>query len=129
MTGRQKNTIVLGSGEKVQPEQLEAVLFEHPFIKEGCVVGVSADKGLVSGTEEVCVVAVVTHEAIDHCAAHEISLQQLVEQIIQQRARQLAPCERPTRILLRKEPLPRTSTRKVRRPDVCRWVCVEGALL
>ena len=36
ISGRKKNVIVLGSGKKVQPEELEAVLFEHPDIEEGC---------------------------------------------------------------------------------------------
>ena len=128
VSGRKKNTIVLGSGKKVQPEELEEVLFEHPFIEEGCVVGVPAEQGIVSGTEEVCAVAVATDEADRYCAEHEMNLEQLVEQIVQERARRFSPGERPTRVLLRKDPLPRTSTRKVRRPDICRWVSTQGVL-
>ncbi|MDJ0908623.1 MAG: AMP-binding protein [Woeseiaceae bacterium] len=128
VTGRRKNTIVLGSGKKVQPEELEETLFEHPFIEEGCVVGVSAEKGIVSGSEEVCAVAVTTDAADRYCAEHAMELEQLVEQIVQARARRFSPSERPTRVVVRKEPLPRTSTRKVRRPDVCRWVSAQGVL-
>ena len=111
---------------KVQPEELETVLFESRYIEEGCVVGVAADKGVVSGTEEVCAVAVASDEANRYCAEHEITVQQLVEQIIERRARRLSPSERPTRVVLRKEPLPRTSTRKVRRPDISRWVTTKA---
>ncbi len=128
VTGRRKNTIVLGSGKKVQPEELEEVLFEHPFIEEGCVVGVAAEQGIVTGSEEVCAVAVATNAADRYCAEHSIDLEELVEQVIKERARRLSPSERPTRVVLRKEPLPRTSTRKVRRPDICRWVSTQGVL-
>ncbi len=128
VTGRKKNTIVLGSGKKVQPEELEEVLFEHPFIEEGCVVGVSAEKGIVSGTEEVCAIAVATDAADRYCSEHALDLEQLVEQIIEERARRFSPSERPTRVVVRKEPLPRTSTRKLRRPDICRWVSNQGVL-
>ncbi len=125
VSGRQKNTIVLANGKKVQPEELEAVLFEHPFIDEGCVVGVAGNRGLASGSEEVCAIAVANEAAIRYCAAHKLDLQDLVDEIIRERAQRFSAFERPTRICVRSEPLPRTSTRKVRRPEVCRWVSAE----
>lgn len=122
VSGRKKNTIVLANGKKVQPEELEAVLFEHPFIAEGCVVGVEGRTGLARGTEEVCAIAVATEAAIRYCATHDYNLQQLVADVIREQAQHFAPGERPTRIYLRREPLPRTSTKKVRRPEISRWV-------
>ena len=38
VNGRNKNIIVLGSGKNVHPEELEAVLFDHADIQEGCIV-------------------------------------------------------------------------------------------
>ena len=123
--GRRKNIIVLGNGKKVQPEELENVLFAHPYIEEGCVV---AGSDVVDGAEEVCVVAVAADTAVSYCREHAENLAELVRRVIESQARSLAPSKRPTRIFLRTEPLPRTSTRKVRRPEVCRWLIEQGAL-
>ena len=122
--GRQKNIIVLGNGKKVQPEELENVLFEHPYIEEGCVV---AAQGNDDCAEEVCAIAVATEAAVRYCRDHAANLGDIVRRIIEMQSRNLAPAKRPTRIYLRSEPLPRTSTRKVRRPDVRRWLSQQGA--
>jgi long-chain acyl-CoA synthetase len=122
VTGRKKNTIVLGSGMKVQPEELEAVLFETPWIEEGCIVGVTGKQGLMEGSEEVCAIVVATDTAVAHCAAHARNLGEFVSHVVEQQAQGIAPCKRPTRVYLYEEPLPRTSTRKVRRPEVCEWL-------
>ena len=34
ITGRKKNLIILSGGENVSPEEIEAKLYEYPFIKE-----------------------------------------------------------------------------------------------
>jgi long-chain acyl-CoA synthetase len=39
ITGRTKHAIVLGSGERVEPEPIEMVLQESPYIQEAVVVG------------------------------------------------------------------------------------------
>ena len=129
VSGREKNVIVLGSGKKVQPEELEAVLFENPWIEEGCVVGATGEHGLLEGSEEVCAIAVATEAAVMHCAEHTKNLREFVSHIVEQRAQSIAPYERPTRIYLREEPLPRTSTRKIRRPEVCEWLSNRGAMI
>lgn len=128
ITGREKNVIVLGSGKKVQPEELEAVLFEHPYIEEGCVVGAIAHAGLMKDSEEVCAIAVATDEAIRRCAARAEDLGDTIRHIVEQRALKFAPGKRPTRIVLRTESLPRTATRKIRRPNVRQWLYDEAAL-
>ena len=129
ISGRKKNVIVLGSGKNVQPEELEATLFEHPDIQEGCVVGTVASKGLLKGSEEVCAVAVASDDAIRRCSKESEDINETVRHIIEQRALGLSPCKRPTRIVLRMDPLPRTSTRKVRRLDLQNWLTHEGVLM
>lgn len=129
VSGREKNVIVLGNGKKVQSEELEAVLFDNRWIEEGCVVGRLGDQGLMQGAEEVCAIAVATDAAVRHCAETAESLCEFITRIVQQRAQSVAPCKRPTRIYLRDEPLPRTSTRKVRRPEVCKWLSNRGLLI
>lgn len=39
ITGRMKNAIVLRSGERVEPEPIEAVVQESPYVQEAVVVG------------------------------------------------------------------------------------------
>jgi long-chain acyl-CoA synthetase len=129
ISGRKKNVIVLGSGKNVQPEELEATLFEHPDIQEGCVVGTVASKGLLKGSEEVCAVAVASDDAIRRCSKESEDIKETLRHIIEQRALQLSPCKRPTRIVLRMDPLPRTSTRKVRRLDLQNWLTHQGVLM
>lgn len=128
ISGRKKNVIVLGSGKKVQAEELEAVLFEHPDIEEGCVVGAIAHEGLMQGCEEVCAIAVASDEAVRRCTNGGEDLCETIQHIIEVRARNVAPGKRPTRIVLRTDSLPRTSTRKVRRPNVRQWLCNEAAM-
>ncbi len=128
ISGRKKNVIVLGSGKKVQPEELEAVLFEHPDIEEGCVVGVVASEGLMKDSEEVCAIAVASDQAVQRCGERSEDLGDTVRRVIKQQALKVSPGKRPTRIVLRTEPLPRTSTRKIRRPNVRQWLSEEAAL-
>ena len=128
ISGRKKNVIVLGSGKKVQPEELEAVLFEHPDIEEGCVVGVVASEGLMKDSEEVCAIAVASDQAVQRCAERSEDLDDTVRRVIEQQALKVSPGKRPTRIIVRTEPLPRTATRKIRRPNVRQWLSEEAAL-
>jgi long-chain acyl-CoA synthetase len=127
VSGRKKNTIVLGSGKKVQPEELEAALFDHPDIREGCVVGMPARRGIEQGSEEVCAIVVAGDSAIRRCAGNAGDLEQAVRRLVQQRALELPAFKRPTRIIVCSHPLPRTSTRKVKRP-VVRCHLAQGAV-
>jgi long-chain acyl-CoA synthetase len=45
LTGRETSRIVLPSGEKVYPEDLEQKLNAHPLVLEACVVGVKREEG------------------------------------------------------------------------------------
>jgi long-chain acyl-CoA synthetase len=118
VTGRNKNTIVLGSGKKVQPEELEAVLFDDPDVREGCVIGMPATRGILKDSEEVCAIVVASDDAIRRCAQRAEDLELTLRGVVERRALSLAPFKRPTRIIVCRDPLPRTATRKVRRPQV-----------
>ena len=122
IAGRKKNVIVLGNGKKVQPEAIESVLFAHPDILEGCVVGATAQRTILEGTEEVCAIVVPTPELVAGYADRQHALCRHLRDAITERSRNLARWQRPTRVLVRIEPLPRTATRKLRRPLVVRWV-------
>lgn len=118
VSGRRKSTIVLGSGKKVQPEELEALLFEHPDIREGCVIGLPATRGIEQGSEEVCAIVVASEAAVARYAGNAGELEATLRHIVGKRALGLPAYKRPTRVIVVSDPLPRTSTRKVRRPAV-----------
>ena len=118
VSGRRKNTIVLGSGQKVQPEELEALLFDDPDIREGCIIGMPATRGIEQGSEEVCAIVVASGSAVSRFAGNLEQLEPALRNIVQQRALVLPAFKRPTRIIVCSDPLPRTSTRKLRRPAV-----------
>ena len=58
VTGRAKELIVLESGKKVQPAEVEAVLQRSACFADVCVVGVASGSGRSAGAEQVCAVVV-----------------------------------------------------------------------
>lgn len=114
ITGRIKNMIVLSGGKKVFPEEVEAVLENNSNFAEVCVFGARRTSGAKDGTEEIMTVIVPTQEVFDKYS-DENELQQFINQEVKSLSVQLAPYKRPVNIVVRKEPLPRTSTRKVKR--------------
>jgi long-chain acyl-CoA synthetase len=122
VTGRLKNLIVLASGQKVQPEEVEAVLARSAAIKEVCVVPARARQGLLAGSEEACAV-VVPSEALLHAhGSGTQALRQAVEREVEARAAVLSPHKRPARALVHPGPLPRSVSLKVQRRPLVEWV-------
>ncbi|MFN0009250.1 MAG: AMP-dependent synthetase/ligase [Planctomycetota bacterium] len=117
VTGRLKSLIVLPTGKKVQPEEVEAVLAASPFIKEVCVLGCDAGSG-----EEVQAVAVPSETLLARAGTDTEKLREAIEADFAERARVLAAFKRPARIHVFARELPRTTTGKVRRRDVLRML-------
>jgi long-chain acyl-CoA synthetase len=130
ITGRSKYIIVLESGEKVHPDELEEKLGQSPLIEDICVVGRKArDK------TQVCAVVYPNYvEAQQRAQDRDLSLdreslQSLVAGEIEQQAAELAPYKRVSQVILTDTPLPKTPLRKVLREqmsddysfDVKRW--------
>lgn len=113
ITGRKKNLVVLGSGKKVQPEEVEASLEGSSLFKELCVVG----HARADGHEEVGCVVVPSDEATrEHDGGGE--LRHVLEEEVRRRSKALATYKRPTTILVCRADLPRTTTRKLKRRQV-----------
>ena len=125
INGRKKNIIVLGSGKKVHPEELEEILFDHPAIKEGCIIGVNAIQGLTAGSEEICAVVVPTDELQQQYVHALPQLKLQIEDIIGTQSRKLASWKKPAKIVLRLSDLPKTATRKVKRQVVKQQLLLE----
>jgi len=101
LEGRTGDMIIRG-GENVSPEEVEAVLYEHPDVLEAGVVGRDDDTW-----GEVAVAAVVVRHGSG--TGDEDLLDHVKDR--------LAPFKRPERIILVDE-LPRTSTGKLLRRDL-----------
>ena len=115
--GRDKNLIVLANGKKVHPEELEAVLFDHPAIKEGCIASVEARIGIQTGCAEICALVVPADDLLQSDISDDELTRQLAD-IVRQRAARLASWKRPTRVVLSRTELPKTATRKIKRGEI-----------
>ena len=116
LTGRSKYVIVLESGEKVHPDELEAVLAQSDLLQDLCVLGRELSNGRTTRTHVTAVVypsvevAQKRSGALDAAALHK-----LVDAEIDALCKQLAAYKRVTRIVLTDTPLPKTALRKVAR--------------
>lgn len=114
IVGREKDTIIDSSGKNVFPDEIEELYAGCPYVKELSVVGIPADHG---PGERVACLAVPDYEgaaATDEGLARD-QVRERVRAHFRESASKL-PFARRVKILhLWDEPLPRTSTRKVKR--------------
>ena len=120
--GRIKNMIVLGSGKKVHPEEVEAVLSHSALLKDVCVLGRTSKKNVSRGHEEVCAVAVPSDLLKNRCSNDRDPLTKEIGNEVTRLARQLAPYKRPTRVHVYSGDLPKTATLKVKRALLHQWL-------
>ena len=116
ITGRIKNMIVLNGGKKVFPEEVEAVLEKSNYASEVCVLGTSRTFGAKDGTEEVTAVIVPKPELYNSYSEEDID--RMIKLDVKSLSQRLAQYKRPTNIIISKDELPKTTTRKVKRKDV-----------
>lgn len=116
ITGRIKNMIVLNGGKKVFPEEVEAVLEKSNYVSEVCVLGTSRTFGAKDGTEEVTAVIVPKFELYNSYTEEDI--ERMIRLDVKSLSERLAQYKRPTNIIISKDELPKTTTRKVKRKDV-----------
>jgi long-subunit acyl-CoA synthetase (AMP-forming) len=119
ITGRIKNMIVLGGGKKIFPEEVEAVLETSNLIKELCVMSLTIKSGNKAGTEEVGVIICPSDE-LQKKTDEEIQ-KELENEVKKLSEANLASYKTPTVIVLHRDELPKTSTRKVKRKDLKEW--------
>ena len=122
ITGRIKNMIVLAGGKKVFPEEVESVLEKSEYLAECCVMGIHRSFGAKDGTEEVVAIVVPKEDLYKKYSEEEID--KLVKNDIKLLSTQLTQYKRPSSVIIKKEPLPRTTTRKVKRNEVKKLVTV-----
>lgn len=115
IVGRVKELIVLGGGKKVHPHEVEAVLSQSPLVKEVCVIGDTSAEGLHAGSEEVCAVVVPQGQ---EGASGPAPSDEAVRAEIKILCQRLAAFKRPSRLLIQREPLPRSASGEVERSRV-----------
>ena len=116
ITGRIKNMIVLSGGKKVFPEEVEAVLEKSPYFAEVCVLGVSRTFGAKDGTEDIAAVVVPSEDVLSKY--DDETVDKLCRDEVKRLSERLTPYKRPINIVVSRNPLPRTTTRKVKRKEV-----------
>ena len=119
ITGRIKNMIVLGGGKKIFPEEVEAVLENSELIKEVCVMSLTIKSGNKAGTEEVG--AIITPSDDLQKKTDEELQKELEAEVKKLSEANLASYKTPTVVVLHRDELPKTSTRKVKRKDLLEW--------
>ena len=119
ITGRIKNMIVLGGGKKIFPEEVEAVLENSELIKEVCVMSLTIKSGNKAGTEEVGAI-ICPSDDLQKKSDEEIQAE-LEAEVKRLSDANLAPYKAPTVVVLHRDELPKTSTRKVKRKDLKEW--------
>ena len=122
ITGRIKNMIVLAGGKKVFPEEVEAVLEKSEYLAETCVMGLQRSFGAKDGMEEVVAIVVPKEELYKKHSEEEV--EKMVKNDIKVLSAQLTQYKRPSTVIIKKEPLPRTTTRKIKRNEVKQLVTV-----
>ncbi|HEX5069272.1 MAG TPA: AMP-binding protein [Vicinamibacterales bacterium] len=116
ITGRKKEIIVLSSGKNLYPEEIEAHYRRSAFIKELCVLGVS--KPGQPSAERLHAVVVPDEDVLR--AKGIVNLKELLRFEIETLSVQLPAHKRILSYDIWMQPLPRTTTGKIRRHEIQR---------
>ena len=118
ITGRKKEMIVLASGKNIYPEEIEAHYRQSAFVKEICVMGL-ADPGRPT-SERLYAVVVPDLDLLR--AKKMVNAGDIIRFEMEGLAAGLPPHKRVLGYDIWFEPLPRTTTQKIKRHEVERRV-------
>lgn len=113
IVGRTKDAIILPNGKNVYPEDLEPHYERSPAISEICVLGIQDNTSSFVGVEKLFAVVVPnfeylrTEDIVDVEGCIRIELEKL--------GGELPKYQRLRDFIVRSDPLPRTTTRKIQR--------------
>lgn len=111
ITGRKKEVIVLSSGKNIYPEEIEAQYAQSPFIKELCVVGMALPGE--PAAERLHAVIVPDLEVMK--TRKVVNMKEVLRFDIENVSVHLPAHKRILSYTIQMDPLPRTTTRKLKR--------------
>ncbi len=120
LTGRTKYIIVLESGEKVHPDEVEVKMQESALLTDCVVLAQTVRDGKTA-------VGMIVYPSVEEARRHslevgseltEASLRTMVTGDVDRLCKDIAGYKRVTRLEISDEPLPKTSLRKVARGQV-----------
>jgi long-chain acyl-CoA synthetase len=119
LTGRSKYIIVLESGEKVHPDEVEEKLAESLLLEDVCVLGRKArDKTQVAAVIYPNVESTLALLEKEGLEPSEEAVRRVVGGEVDRLMAHLAPYKRIGQILIADTPLPKTPLRKVARAEL-----------
>jgi long-chain acyl-CoA synthetase len=119
ITGRRKEMIVLSSGKNIYPEELEAQYLKSPFIREICVMGLTNRPG-EPFSERLHAVIVPNFDVLRERKI--VNAREVIRFDVENLSMELPSTKRILSFDLWPDPLPRTTTRKLKRFEIQRRV-------
>lgn len=117
VTGRKKEVIVLANGKNIYPDELETHYLQSPYIQEIAVIGISDAEARGERLHAVVV------PNFDYLKAKKIAnAREALRDQIAGLSNQLPKYKRLMSYQVQGEPLPRTTTRKIKRLELKRLV-------
>ncbi len=123
ITGRKKEVIILSSGKNIYPEEIEAQYVQSPFIKELCVLGLALPGE--PAAERLHAIIVPDLEVMR--ARKVVNMKEVLRFDIENISVHLPAHKRILSYTVQLEPLPRTTTKKLKRYEIERQVRVRRA--
>jgi long-chain acyl-CoA synthetase len=114
ITGRKKEVIILSSGKNIYPEEIEAQYAQSPFIQELCVVGTALPGE--PAAERLHAVIVPNLEVMRERKV--VNMKEVLRFDIENISVHLPAHKRILSYEIQMEPLPRTTTRKLKRFEI-----------
>jgi len=114
ITGRSKDVIVLANGENVYPEELETHYSKSACIKEICVIGLSEDGDPGGGVLH----GIVVPDMDEFRRRGQTAIMEMIRFEIENLSKQVPSYFRIHSLAVRMDPLPRTTTRKLKRFEI-----------
>ncbi|HSM86414.1 MAG TPA: AMP-binding protein [Candidatus Limnocylindrales bacterium] len=119
ITGRKKEIIILSNGKNLYPEEIESHYLRSPFIKEICVLGLMSRPG-DPFSERLHAVIVPDFDVLRERKI--VNAREVIRFDVENLSMQLPGAKRILSFDLWRDPLPRTTTRKLKRFEIQRRV-------
>lgn len=118
ISGRKKEVIVLPNGKNIYPDELEAHYEQCPYIQEIAVLGI--EESVRAGAERLHGVVVPNFDALK--AKKIANTREVLRDEIARLSNQLPQYKRLMSYQIQKEPLARTTTRKIKRLELKKMI-------